>query len=207
MIFVIVSWYTLKHLLARHRQTPQQRGIYEAFYTELHNGRPDLWTRQGPCDYVQPSTRSSRIKWWIMLRWAKTNRIQPRSLADDEPIGAWNRIKRYFITRWTTQIELSAGDAELGLLGEQPDGFIAEALEETAEAVAGAIGMEVPARPIFGNVDEDGDPVSELEPVFEGRISGVMVEERRDTGELFMEERTKEDLTLKVPDIERGRRE
>lgn len=148
-----------------------------------------------------------------MLRWAKTNRIQPRSLADDEPIGAWNRIKRYFITRWTAQIELSAGDAELGLLGEQPDGSIAEPLEETVETVAGAIGVEVPARPIFGNVSEDGDPVPEpeleLEPVFEGRISGVMVEERRDTGELFMEERTKEpeDLTLKVPGIERGRRE
>lgn len=136
------------------------------------------------------------------MRWAKTNRIQPRSLADDEPIGAWNRIKRYFITRWTAQIELGAGDAELGLLGEQPDGFIAGALEEAVASVE-----VVSAVPIFGNVDEGGDPVPEPEPVFEGRISGVMVEERRDTGELFMEERTKEDLTLKVPDIERGRRE
>lgn len=139
-----------------------------------------------------------------MLRWAKANRIQPRSLTDDEPIGAWNRIKRYLIVQWTAQIELSAADAELGLLEGRPDEAIAEPLGGTVETVAGATGVEVPLRPVFGNVDEDGDPVPET--TFEGRISGVMVEERRDTGELFMEERTNQakDLTLKVPDIEKG---
>lgn len=141
-----------------------------------------------------------------MLRWAKANRIQPRSLTDDEPIGAWNRIKRYLIVQWTAQIELSAADAELGLLEERPDGAIAEPLVGTVETVVGVAGVEMPPAPVFGNVDEDGDPVPET--TFEGRISGVMVEERTDTGELFMEERTKqvEDITLKVPDIERGRK-
>lgn len=204
MILVIVSWYTLKHLLARHRQTPQQRGIYEAFYVDLHNRRPELWTRQGPRDYVKPATRVSRIKWWLMLRWAKTNRIQPRSLTDDEPIGAWNRVKRYFVAKWTTQIELSVGvDAEMGLIGVGEGTAVATAVQETVHTAAGAVGVDVPT---FGRLDTDGEPVPE--PIFEGRISGVMVEERRDTGELVMEDKSKgdEDIKLKVPDIERGRK-
>lgn len=152
-----------------------------------------------------------------MLRWAKTNRIQPRSLTDDEPIGGWNRIKRYFIATWTTQIELGVGgDAELGLIGGEEGGGggggggIAMAVQETAETAAGAAGLDVPIRPIFGRVGPDGEPEPEPESElkFEGRISGVMIEERRDTGELMMEDKTKGggDIKLKAPDLERGRK-
>lgn len=83
---------------------------------------------------------------------------------------------------------------------------IAGTVAETVEAVAGAVGVEVPIGPTFGRVDRGEEPV--LEPTFEGRISGVMIEERRDTGELVMEDATKgdEEITLKVPGLERGRK-
>lgn len=141
-----------------------------------------------------------------MLRWAKTNKIQPRALTDDEPIGGWNRVKRYFIRKWTEEIQLSSRptDAEIGLV--PIEGGVAEALEETMETAVGAVGVEVtpPERPGFGRLDEDGDMVPEA--TFEGRISGVMVEERRDTGELVTEDRTQgdEDLKLQVPKRGKG---
>lgn len=83
---------------------------------------------------------------------------------------------------------------------------IAGTVAETVEAVAGEVGVEVPIGPTFGRVDRGEEPV--LEPTFEGRISGVMIEERRDTGELVMEDATKgdEEITLKVPGLERGRK-
>lgn len=142
-----------------------------------------------------------------MLRWAKSNKIQPRSLTDDEPIGGWNRVKRYFVARWTQEIELSnvgrPNDAEAGLIPS--GGALAEGLEETLETAVGAVGVDVPSlvRPSIGQFDEDGDLVPEA--TYQGRISGVMVEERRDTGELIAEDRTQDgDVTLKVP--QEGRR-
>lgn len=93
---------------------------------------------------------------------------------------------------------------EGGIEGEA----IAAAAQETVETVAGATGLDVPIRPTFGRLDTDGEPVPESELKFEGRISGVMIEERRDTGELMMEDKTKGggDIKLKAPDLERGRK-
>lgn len=131
---------------------------------------------------------ASRIKWWLMVYWASGQRVAARNPTDEEPIGAWNRVKRYLMTRWTDEILLAPtvqGDTEMGL-GPVAGGAVAEGLGETIEtavvpAVRTAVEQEV-----------------EVEPVFEGRISGVMVEERRDTGELVAEDMTEEGA-LKVP--------
>lgn len=81
-----------------------------------------------------------------------------------------------------------------------PEGAVAAGLEEAVGTVIGAVGVEVLIRP------NSGDLVPE--PAFEGRISGIMVEERRDTGELVTGDMTEgnENQSLKVPGTEKGRR-
>lgn len=207
MIFVLLSWYILKHILSRHRQSPQQRGIYEAFYMDLNNRRPDLWTRQGPRDFVQPATRIARLKWWFITRWAANNRAQVRNLGDDEPIGAWNRIKRYLVWRWTDDLPLLDDpnllnqDSEMGLIS---NGNVAEALEDTMVTAIGAGATPMMRMNYEQSLDPDGDPTPEA--MFEGRISGVMVEERKNTGELVTGEREDGTNTLKIPNGDTGRR-
>lgn len=46
MMFVVLGgWYLIKHFLARRRQTPYQRGIYEHLFFELATTYPRLWSR------------------------------------------------------------------------------------------------------------------------------------------------------------------
>ncbi|KAI5793739.1 hypothetical protein DFH27DRAFT_142453 [Peziza echinospora] len=101
---VFLGWYILKHLLARHRRAPMQRGLYENLFNELQETHPALWTRQGPKD-IEPTKFISRIKWRIIKYWTSDAKLPRKPTAEDEPIGAWNRFKRLMIKRWTPQIE------------------------------------------------------------------------------------------------------
>jgi len=113
-----ISWYVLKHW----RQSPHQRGIYEALYADLHNCRPDLWSNAGPLD-VRPRGRVSKIKWWLMVHWMSPKRLlQPSPLAGQilgsEHLGAYNRLKWCLFRKWTLEIEMIGGpppDPEVGL--------------------------------------------------------------------------------------------
>jgi len=195
---VFLSWYLLKHWLTRHRQSPHQRGIYEALYADLHNRRPELWSRAGPRNYVQPKGRVSKIKWWLMLHWMSPKRLLPPrppagQILDNEPVGAYNRLKRYLVRKWTPEIELIGGpspDPEAGLAlvdnGAAGDGMTRLDME----------GVNRMARPaLVLNASEEGDVVL-AGGVEGGRNSGVLVEEQMGGGL----EREGMGLQLRVPD-------
>lgn len=69
MVVVLVGWYFIKHFLARRRQTPYQRGIYENLFFELATSYPRLWSRSGPNDNISPQTKLDRAKWRLITFW------------------------------------------------------------------------------------------------------------------------------------------
>ncbi|RPA89268.1 hypothetical protein L873DRAFT_1722655 [Choiromyces venosus 120613-1] len=205
MVLVFISWYLLKHWLTRHRQSPHQRGIYEALYAELHNSRPELWSRAGPRNYVQPKDRVSKIKWWLMLRWMSPKRLLPPrtpagQVMDDEPVGAYNRLKRYLVRKWTPEIDVMGAPA--------PDPEVGPSLVDNGVVGYGKmaeLGLEaenIMARPTPGlNPSEEADVVRLADTVEDGKSSGVLVEEQME-GSL---KRKGMGLQLKVPDARGGR--
>jgi len=199
MVIVFISWYLLKHWLTRHRQSPHQRGIYEALYADLHNRRPELWSRAGPRNYVQPKDRVSKIKWWLMVHWMSPKRLLPSrppggQVLDNEPVGGYNRLKRYLVRKWTPEIEVIGGpspDPEVGL--ELMDNG---AVGNGQVAGLGLEGDNVMARPELRlHTSEEAD-VMLAAGVEGGRNSGVLVEEQMGGGK----EREGMGLQLRVPD-------
>ena len=69
MVVVLVGWYLIKHVLARRRHTPNQRGIYEHLFFELATTHPRLWSRSGPNDYFRPRNTLDRMKWRLIKAW------------------------------------------------------------------------------------------------------------------------------------------
>ncbi|KAF8247742.1 hypothetical protein K440DRAFT_600870 [Wilcoxina mikolae CBS 423.85] len=171
MVIVLIFWYLLKHWFAKSRQMPLQRGAYEALFIELQTMRPEIWTRQGPREYVHPADRISRIKWALMTRWTSGDAI-PRASgisAEDEPIGSWNRVKRFLIERWTREIVLAPEEDV-----EATGGLVSSAI---AEMVGPSVGTALPKGMAGGEVSDVEDVSERGAPA---RNSGVLVEERTD---------------------------
>ncbi|CAZ79658.1 unnamed protein product [Tuber melanosporum] len=204
MAAVLVSWYLLKHWLTRHRQSPHERGVYEALYADLHSRRPELWSRAGPRNYIQPKGRASKIKWWLMLHWMSPKRLLPPrppagQILDDEPVGAYNRLKRYLVRKWTPEIEVVCGPA--------PDPEAGLALVGTGVVGSGGaagLGLEGEngmARPALGLHHSEEEDVVLAVGVEGGRNSGVLVEEQIEGSP----EKDGMGLRLKVPESGGGR--
>ncbi|KAG0643438.1 hypothetical protein HOY80DRAFT_1007433 [Tuber brumale] len=204
MVAVFISWYLLKHWLTRHRQSPHERGIYEALYADLHNRRPELWSRAGPCNYVRPKGRVSKIKWWLMLRWMSPKRLLPPrppagQILADEPIGAYNRLKRYLVRKWTPEIEVIRGPA--------PDPEAGVALVGAGVVGSGGtVGLGLEGENKMARPEPGRDPSEEADVVLAagvagGRSSGVLVEEQIEGSP----EREGMEFQLKVPESGRGR--
>ena len=112
MVLVLVFWYFIKHFLARRRQTPYSRGIYEHLFFELATAYPRLWSRSGPLGNFEPQSTLDRVKWRLIIFWndsAKT--ILAGTSAQDaeyDDLGAWSRFKRTLTRRWTSQIRVES---------------------------------------------------------------------------------------------------
>jgi len=109
MLLVLGGWYIMKLILARQRQAPYQRGIYEFFFHDLAVSYPALWSRVGPRDYIVPRTRIDRWKWWLIKRWTRPERTikagQPNAdTAVPNDLSSWSKCKRYLIRKWTDDI-------------------------------------------------------------------------------------------------------
>ncbi|KAF2083625.1 hypothetical protein K490DRAFT_151, partial [Saccharata proteae CBS 121410] len=115
MLLVFFFWYLFKHCAfsasvrggGRHAAaaTPAIRGVYESLYHEFAARRPDLWSRNGPRDWVRPVGWQSRVKWRLLRRWFAPERTvrapQPNPVID---IGVWARVKQSLVRRWLGQI-------------------------------------------------------------------------------------------------------
>ena len=117
MVIVFIFWYFIKHFLARRRQTPYQRGIYEHLFEELATTYPILWSRSGPREVIQPRSKVDRLKWRLVLYWnspGKTTKAGPTEEDSEyDGLGAWSHLKRILTRRWTSQIRnIHMGDLD-----------------------------------------------------------------------------------------------
>ena len=106
---LLLKRYFLKHYLEQSRQTPYSRGVYESMFSQLNLQFPLLWSRAGPRDYISPRGRLARWKWWLIRRWSAPDRTIKAGFTDEEDqfdgLGSWSRIQRYWIRRWTADIQ------------------------------------------------------------------------------------------------------
>lgn len=109
MALVLAAWYLVKHWLARARQDPLVRGTWEHLFHNLAVEHPDLWSRNGPRDYVQPRGRLSKLKWMLLQRWFEPSKTITAGNYDTtvDGLGAWQRCKRYLAIRWLKDIQVS----------------------------------------------------------------------------------------------------
>lgn len=112
MTLVLILWYIIKHALARRRQTPYQRGIYEHLFHDLAASYPQLWSRSGPRQFIRPQGMMGRLKWNLILYWNQADKTTrsgaPDPDSDDDGLGTWSRCKRMLTRHWTSQLRATA---------------------------------------------------------------------------------------------------
>lgn len=205
MVLVFIFWYVIKHFLARRRQTPYQRGIYESLFHELATKYPLLWSRSGPRDFVKPQGLFDRVRWGLILYWNCPEKTITAGDEDSEydGLGAWSRLKRTLTRRWTSQIRkldhrsdsasensLEEGDRDEGHIVGGGIGEVTELLTlpitENAENLPGGM-LKVPMPPLSRTRPQSASSkaASVERPSSKDssgkRNSGVMVEEERPT--------------------------
>ncbi|KAL8713900.1 MAG: hypothetical protein Q9220_002046 [cf. Caloplaca sp. 1 TL-2023] len=201
MVLVLISWYIVKHVLARRRQTPYQRGIYEHLFHDLATSDPQLWSRAGPRKFIRPQGMMGRLKWNLILYWnqpGKTVRSgAPDPDAEDDDLGTWARLKRTLTRRWTAQLRSAApvgvssssleegsGD-DLGIISDGVSGItelLALPATENAQNLPGGM-LHLPLSPgsRAQRLRTSPRPPSTERPTSKGssvgRDSGVLIEE------------------------------
>ena len=202
MVIVLISWYILKHQLARSRQTPYSRGLYERLFTDLAMKYPRLWSRAGPREYIVPRSRGQRFKWWLVRRWNEADRTIRNTLGAEndqfDGLGSWSKLKRTLSRRWTAEIsDTDQLDTNPKKFEEGEADTIAEGIEEVTEM----LNIPISRPPLYTdqaklrvphNLDQrvsfvsatshraslgGGRPSSQGSSG--GRNSGVMIEEQR----------------------------
>ena len=203
MIIVLVLWYFIKHSLARRRQTPYQRGIYEHLFFELATAYPRLWSRSGPEESVEPQNILDRLRWHLIVFWnnsAKTIGAGPSdSDAEYDDLGAWSRFKRTLTRRWTSQIHIadneSSSTTTLEEGGADQSSLMGNGSEKATKVVAvqphesdlpsGMLEVPLPQTTFMLQHTVSSRPSSAERPSSKGgssnRNSGVMVEEEAPT--------------------------
>lgn len=204
MVLVLIFWYIIKHALARRRQSPYQRGVYEHLFHDLATSYPTLWSRAGPRQFIRPQGMMGRLKWNLILYWNRPEKTvrsgSPDPDSDDDDLGAWARCKRTLTRRWTSQLQ---GTAPVGILSSSLEegradelGTISDGLSGVTELLAlpvtehakdlpggmlqlplspGSQARRKRASPRGGSLDRSSRPTSKGSSA--GRNSGVLVEE------------------------------
>lgn len=159
MLLVLVGWYIMKHILARQRQTPYQRGIYESYFHDLAVSYPALWSRVGPRESIVPRTRIDRWKWWLIKRWSRPERTLKAGKPNAETaalagLSTWSKCKRYLIRRWTDDIISFQTQTDQQLLDVDEETDLEQG-SVLAEGLLGATEMlTVPGQPVASAVVE-----------------------------------------------------
>ncbi|KAL8909275.1 MAG: hypothetical protein Q9207_000285 [Kuettlingeria erythrocarpa] len=202
MLFVLILWYIIKHALARRRQTPYQRGVYEHLFRDLATSYPQLWLRSGPRQFIRPQGMLGRIKWNLIVYWNQPEKTSgaPDPDSDDDDLGVWARCKRMLTRskRWTADLSTPAPVATVSSMVEEGRadnlGFISDGISgitellslpvtEHAKNLPGGV-LELPLSPGSRARQQRASPrrSSAARPTSKGsssagRDSGVLIEE------------------------------
>ncbi|KAF1983503.1 hypothetical protein K402DRAFT_396522 [Aulographum hederae CBS 113979] len=201
MVLILVLWYLLKHVLARHRQDPLRRGVYERLFQDLATRYPQVWSRNGPREHIEPVGWVSRVKWRLLKRWFASERtINASARGEDriDELGAWAAFKRRLVRRWLPGISLAPGSTVAADLGESGAGDEFSAMTEllalstpVALGVAGpesavGVGERLGTLNWSGRVSEEsggsGDRGKRIESAERRGSAGVMVETEEKPG-------------------------
>lgn len=191
MLLVLGIWYLLKNKLDKRHQSPYQRGVYEALFTDLATKYPAIWTRGGPRTDVHPSGWSG-WKWRLLLDWADPRKtIKAGTGIEDDGLGAWARFKRRYMRKWSKQIARSLSGGGDG--GSSTDSLLEEGVDQEGAVMQG-IGLVTETLVLPGEAEEEvqqggllGVPVRRNVEVAGARRrddsagskgSGIMVEEK-----------------------------
>lgn len=127
MIMVLISVNVLKSMVDLRREDPLRKGTYETIYAQFTVDRPDLWSRVGPRNYVEPKGLLSRLKWRIVSHWFDPSRtIARKPLSDINDMGLVARVKHWIAKIWLKEIKIDQStnplnEAELGRVGPNGD--------------------------------------------------------------------------------------
>ena len=126
MLLVFLLWFATKNFLARQRQTPYQRGIYENLFLDLSTTYPQLWSRSGPLPAARPRGIINQLKWRLVLYWntpEKTIKAGPTSEDSGfDGLGAWSGLKRRLTRRWTSEILELSPSIDMTMVGSIEEG-------------------------------------------------------------------------------------
>ncbi|KAF3934644.1 hypothetical protein ABW20_dc0102997 [Dactylellina cionopaga] len=109
MSIVLISVFMLKWFIDRHRRPVYERGVYERLFNELQQANADLWSSQGPRE-VRPVGLSSRIKWYIIYKFAKGKASFKGTSVEYDSM--WSNFKQYLIRRWSPEIIFRSQDSD-----------------------------------------------------------------------------------------------
>ena len=120
MCIVVILYFVFKRAdRFDGRNDPVRRGAYEHIFQDFATEFPDLWSRYGPRDHVQPRGFWSAAKWRLVTYWFDPRRtVAARSPSDIDEMGLWAKLKRRVARRWLAQLQLAEGSllsvAEMG---------------------------------------------------------------------------------------------
>lgn len=166
-----------------------------------------MWSSKGAIDEIEPTGLANRLKWQVLKRWfAPDHTINKKlysSLApggEDTELGAWARVKRYFLLRWLPQIlaerrlgdpvamaEVGSSRASLHTLHTEPAAFNELMQMSTPLAMASAEPTAIAQISTYGlrplslteRRTSSGTPKQSIEERPSSRgSSGIMIEER-----------------------------
>lgn len=199
-VLVLVFWYFIKHFLARRRQTPYSRGIYEHLFFELATAYPRLWSRSGPIEHLEPQNMLDRLKWRLIVFWNNSAKTIRAGISDQDAeyddLGAWSRFKRTLTRRWTSQIRvddiasppssitLEEGGADQSSFGDEGDTDSKPRIVRTsvtAGMTGGMLEVPTPMTTFMKRQSIVSRPSSSGSKSSGNRTSGVMVEEEPST--------------------------
>ncbi|KAK4692306.1 hypothetical protein P7C71_g4873, partial [Lecanoromycetidae sp. Uapishka_2] len=200
MFIVLVLWYFIKHFLARQRQTPYSRGIYEHLFFELATAYPRLWSRSGPIEQLEPRNTLDRLKWRLIVFWNTSAKTVRAGMSDQDAeyddLGAWSRFKRTLTRRWTSQIRLDhvssppssttleEGGADQSTFGDEADIDLKPRIVRTSvtgDMPGGMLEVPTPLTTFMRTQNTTPRPSSSGSKSSGNRNSGVMVEEEPST--------------------------
>lgn len=176
MVIVFLFWLVIKNFLARRRQTPYQRGIYESLFHDLATTYPQLWSRSGPRDVIKPQGFFDRVRWGLILYWnnpKKTIRAGPVGEDSEyDGLGAWSRLKRTLTRRWTSQIRRVHQRSDVTSTSSLEDGLINEGYVGSEGSGEGSgEGTELLTVPAVENVENSPDVMLKLPALSPRRVS------------------------------------
>ncbi|KAF2834849.1 hypothetical protein M501DRAFT_943318 [Patellaria atrata CBS 101060] len=108
-LVIVVGWYFVKHSLARNKQSPLRRGLYENLFHDLAADHPSMWSRAGPRETVVPEGIVSSIKWRLISMWYQPDKTIVSRGYDpgNDELGVWARTKRFFVRKWLSEIRIT----------------------------------------------------------------------------------------------------